>query len=39
MTTQIQHFVNGARVSGNNRTAPVFNPATGEQSGLVPLVH
>jgi malonate-semialdehyde dehydrogenase (acetylating)/methylmalonate-semialdehyde dehydrogenase len=37
MATQIQHFVNGARVSGNGRTAPVFNPATGEQSGLVPL--
>jgi malonate-semialdehyde dehydrogenase (acetylating)/methylmalonate-semialdehyde dehydrogenase len=37
MATQIQHFVNGARVSGNGRTAPVFNPATGEQSGAVAL--
>jgi malonate-semialdehyde dehydrogenase (acetylating)/methylmalonate-semialdehyde dehydrogenase len=37
MATQIQHFINGARVSGNGRTAPVFNPATGEQSGAVTL--
>src|SRR3954447_8631247 len=34
----IEHFVNGARVSGRSgRTAPVFNPATGEQTGAVAL--
>ena len=36
--TEIQHFINGKLVPGKSgRTAPVFNPATGEQSGTVPL--
>ncbi|GJD42568.1 Putative 3-oxopropanoate dehydrogenase [Methylobacterium cerastii] len=34
----IEHFVGGARVTGRSgRTAPVFNPATGEQTGAVAL--
>ncbi|WP_264048224.1 CoA-acylating methylmalonate-semialdehyde dehydrogenase [Methylobacterium flocculans] len=34
----IEHFVGGARVQGRSgRTAPVFNPATGEQTGTVAL--
>jgi malonate-semialdehyde dehydrogenase (acetylating) / methylmalonate-semialdehyde dehydrogenase len=38
MPIEIKHFVNGARISGKSgRTAPSFNPATGEQSGSVPL--
>lgn len=38
MPTEIQHFINGRFVPGRSgRTAPVFNPATGEQSGTVPL--
>ena len=36
--TEIKHFINGKLVSGQSgRTQPVFNPATGEQSGTVPL--
>ena len=35
MTTTIPHFIGGARVLGGDRSAPVFNPATGEQSGSV----
>ena len=36
MPTQISHFVDGARVVGRSgRTAPVFNPTTGEQTGTV----
>lgn len=36
--SQIGHFLNGARVAGRSgRTAPVFNPATGEQTGAVAL--
>ena len=35
---RIPHFVNGQQVDGNGqRTAPVFNPATGEESALVNL--
>lgn len=35
---QITHFINGRRVAGGSgRHAAVFNPATGEQSGRVPL--
>ena len=34
---EIQHFIAGARVAGGSRSAPVFNPATGEQSGVVRL--
>jgi malonate-semialdehyde dehydrogenase (acetylating) / methylmalonate-semialdehyde dehydrogenase len=38
MPTDIQHFVNGRFAAGRSgRTQPVFNPATGEQSGTVPL--
>jgi malonate-semialdehyde dehydrogenase (acetylating)/methylmalonate-semialdehyde dehydrogenase len=34
MTTQIPNYINGRRVVGRSaRTAPVFNPATGEQTG------
>ncbi len=36
--TAIPHFIDGARVPGQGgRTAPVFNPATGERSGSVAL--
>ncbi|GLS54417.1 methylmalonate-semialdehyde dehydrogenase (acylating) [Methylobacterium gregans] len=39
MPTEIQHFIDGARVPGRSgRTAPVFNPATGEQTGAVALM-
>jgi malonate-semialdehyde dehydrogenase (acetylating)/methylmalonate-semialdehyde dehydrogenase len=35
---EIQHWIDGAAVaSTSGRTAPVFNPATGEQSGAVAL--
>ena len=38
MPTQIQHFIGGKLVPGRSgRSAPVYNPATGEQSGMVPL--
>ncbi len=38
MPTRIQHCINGTLVSGQSgRSQPVFNPATGEQSGTVPL--
>ncbi|EGO96138.1 MULTISPECIES: CoA-acylating methylmalonate-semialdehyde dehydrogenase [Acidiphilium] len=38
MSTEIQHFIDGRLVpGGSGRTAPVFNPATGEVSGQVPL--
>ena len=38
MSTEIQHFIGGKFVPGRSgRTAPVFNPATGEQQGAVPL--
>jgi malonate-semialdehyde dehydrogenase (acetylating) / methylmalonate-semialdehyde dehydrogenase len=38
MSTEIQHFIGGKFVPGRSgRTAPVFNPATGEQQGVVPL--
>ncbi|NGM37239.1 aldehyde dehydrogenase family protein, partial [Methylobacterium sp. DB0501] len=34
----IGHFVGGSQIPGRSgRTAPVFNPATGEQSGTVAL--
>ncbi len=34
--TTIQHFINGKRVDGSG-DIPVFNPATGEQSGSAPI--
>ncbi|HMG49687.1 MAG TPA: aldehyde dehydrogenase family protein, partial [Inquilinus sp.] len=38
MPTEIHHFIGGRRVPGSSgRTAPVFNPATGQQSGTVAL--
>ena len=38
MTTPIPHWIDGARVTGtSDRTSPVFNPATGKQTGEVPL--
>ena len=38
MPTEIQHFIGGKLVSGQSgRSQPVFNPATGEQTGTVPL--
>src|SRR6266851_4632419 len=36
----IKHYINGKQVSGRNgRTSSVFNPATGEQTGLVPIAN
>ena len=38
MPTEIQHFIGGRLVSGRSgRSAPVFNPATGEAIASVPL--
>jgi malonate-semialdehyde dehydrogenase (acetylating)/methylmalonate-semialdehyde dehydrogenase len=38
MTTTINHWIGGRLVTGTSgRTSPVFNPATGEQTALVPL--
>jgi malonate-semialdehyde dehydrogenase (acetylating)/methylmalonate-semialdehyde dehydrogenase len=38
MTIEITHFVGGRQTVGRSgRTAPIFNPATGEQTGTVPL--
>src|SRR3712207_3049160 len=38
MPTEIQHFIGGRLVPGRSgRTAPVFNPATGEAIAHVPL--
>jgi malonate-semialdehyde dehydrogenase (acetylating) / methylmalonate-semialdehyde dehydrogenase len=38
MPTHIGHFIDGARSAGaSGRTAPSYNPAAGEQSGLVAL--
>jgi len=38
MVSQIKHFIGGKLVAGGGgRTAPVFNPATGEQTGEVGL--
>jgi malonate-semialdehyde dehydrogenase (acetylating) / methylmalonate-semialdehyde dehydrogenase len=40
VVTQVKHYVNGKQVSGRNeRTSSVFNPATGEQTGLVPIAN
>ncbi|WP_439397865.1 CoA-acylating methylmalonate-semialdehyde dehydrogenase [Bradyrhizobium sp. PMVTL-01] len=36
MVTQINHFIDGKQVPGSTeRSSPVFNPATGEQTGRV----
>ena len=38
MSTEIHHFIDGAPLAGASvRTAPVFNPATGKQTGTVVL--
>ncbi|CAH2604561.1 putative 3-oxopropanoate dehydrogenase [Rhodovastum atsumiense] len=37
MVERIPHFINGRRVPGTGRTASVFNPATGQQTGAVAL--
>jgi malonate-semialdehyde dehydrogenase (acetylating) / methylmalonate-semialdehyde dehydrogenase len=38
MPKEIEHFISGRRVNGRSgRFAPAYNPATGEQSGQVPL--
>jgi len=38
MTTRIPHWINGTRADGTSgRFSPVFNPATGEQTGEVQL--
>jgi malonate-semialdehyde dehydrogenase (acetylating)/methylmalonate-semialdehyde dehydrogenase len=38
MPTEIKHFIGGRQVAGvSGRSAPAFNPATGEESGRVPL--
>src|SRR3954462_12918269 len=38
MPTEVQHYINGKLVPGKSgRTAPVFNPATGEATGQVAL--
>ncbi|MCX5570265.1 CoA-acylating methylmalonate-semialdehyde dehydrogenase [Kaistia nematophila] len=38
MPNLISHFIGGGLVAGQSgRTSPVYNPATGEQTGLVPL--
>ncbi|MBM3541962.1 MAG: CoA-acylating methylmalonate-semialdehyde dehydrogenase [Alphaproteobacteria bacterium] len=40
MNKDVQHFVNGARVAGRSgRHSPIFNPATGEESGRVALAN
>lgn len=35
--TRIPHYIGGARVDRSSRFGPVFNPATGKQTGEVPL--
>src|SRR5919106_2710644 len=38
MVTDIRHWIGGKPVAGTSgKTSPVFNPATGEQTGSVPL--
>src|SRR3979490_1247317 len=40
VVTQVKHYINGKQVPGRNgRTSSVFNPATGEQTGSVPIAH
>ncbi len=40
MVAQVKHYINGKQVSGRNgRMSSVFNPATGEQTGLVPIAN
>ncbi len=37
MTSRISHWIDGQLTPGNGRTATVFNPATGQESGRVEL--
>jgi malonate-semialdehyde dehydrogenase (acetylating)/methylmalonate-semialdehyde dehydrogenase len=37
MPVAIEHFIGGGRRGGGSGTAPVFNPATGEETGAVSL--
>ena len=37
MPTLIPHHIGGRQVAGEGRTAAVYNPATGEQTGSVSL--
>ncbi|GLS45362.1 CoA-acylating methylmalonate-semialdehyde dehydrogenase [Methylobacterium brachythecii] len=38
MPTEIGHYIDGSRAGGrSDRTSPVFNPASGEQTGVVAL--
>ncbi|HXH02667.1 MAG TPA: aldehyde dehydrogenase family protein, partial [Candidatus Competibacteraceae bacterium] len=38
MPQMIPHYINGRPVDGqSSRTSPVYNPATGEQTGILPL--
>jgi malonate-semialdehyde dehydrogenase (acetylating)/methylmalonate-semialdehyde dehydrogenase len=37
MINEIPHFIDGRRISASDRKAPVFNPATGEQTAWVGL--
>jgi len=37
MSTRVPHWVDGAPLEGQGRTAPVTNPATGQVTGQVPL--
>jgi malonate-semialdehyde dehydrogenase (acetylating)/methylmalonate-semialdehyde dehydrogenase len=40
VVTQVKHYINGKQVPGRNgRTSSVYNPATGEQAGLVPMAN
>ncbi len=40
MATAIEHFIGGSRIAGESgRTAPVYNPATGEHVRDVPLAN
>jgi malonate-semialdehyde dehydrogenase (acetylating) / methylmalonate-semialdehyde dehydrogenase len=41
VATEIQHYIDGIRVSGRKgrRSSSVFNPATGEVSGSVPIAN
>ncbi|MET0970730.1 MAG: CoA-acylating methylmalonate-semialdehyde dehydrogenase [Tardiphaga sp.] len=37
MASEIKHYIGGQQVAGGGRSAPVFNPATGEQTATVAL--
>jgi malonate-semialdehyde dehydrogenase (acetylating)/methylmalonate-semialdehyde dehydrogenase len=40
MAAEIAHYVDGQRLTGRSvRIGPVFNPATGEQTGIVPFAN